>query len=195
MTIEVFDNVFAEDDAQIIHDTMSEKSFSWHYYHKSDKKNDIYHWHKLGGKNEKELIENGFDWVMPMWHHIMYKYELDDIYGINTFRRIYFNAHTYGIEPLPHRDDGDFTMIYYPDMKWKKDWGGGTAIWKEDTTEIEKHVDYTGNRLMIFPAKRLHQALPINLGCYRLRTCMVFKVYLDAPDGRLEFYENNEEAS
>jgi hypothetical protein len=195
MTIEVFDNVFAEDDAQIIHDTMSEKSFSWHYYHKSDKKDDIYHWHKLGGHNEKELLKNGFDWVIPMWHHIMYKCELDDIYGINTFRRIYFNAHTYGIEPLPHVDDGDFTMIYYPDMKWRKDWGGGTVIWNEDTTEIEKHVAYTGNRLMIFPAKRLHQALPINLDCYRLRTCMVFKVHLDAPDGRLEFYKNNEEAS
>ena len=186
MTIEVFDNVFVEDDAQIIHDTMSEKSFSWHYYHKSDKKDDIYHWHKLGGHNEKELLKNGFDWVMPMWHHIMYKYELDDIYGINTFRRIYFNAHTYGIEPLPHVDDGDFTMIYYPLMDWNQYHdGGGTVIWTDHIgrnhalpKQIEKHVPYAGNRLIVFPAKRLHQAMPVSKTTFKLRICIVFKCYL-----------------
>ena len=31
------------------------------------------------------------------------------------------------IEPHIHRDDGDITMIYYPRLDWKVDWGGGTA--------------------------------------------------------------------
>ena len=191
MTIEIFDDVFAEHDAQIIHDMITNDNFLWHYYHKSEKGTAVYHWHRLAGHNENELIENDFEWVMPIWNHILFKYELDTKYGINTFRRIYFNAHTYGIEPLPHRDDGDFTMIYYPDMKWRKDWGGGTVIWNEETTEIEKHIAYTGNRLMVFPARRLHQAQPINLDCYRLRTCMVFKVFLtEANHERLDFYKN-----
>ena len=193
--IHVYDNVLAPHDAVMVNDMVSDQEFMWQYQHKSDNTQEIYHWHRLAGKTEKEIDENGFGWLIPMWNHFMHKYNFKDVYDISTFRRIYFNAHTCGVEPRPHVDDGDFTMIYYPDMKWRKDWGGGTVIWNEDTTEIEKHVAYTGNRLMIFPAKRLHQALPINLDCYRLRTCMVFKVHLDAPDGRLEFYKNNEEAS
>ena len=31
-------------------------------------------------------------------------------------RRVYMNAHTHGMEPHIHRDDGDLTMIYYPRM-------------------------------------------------------------------------------
>ena len=34
--------------------------------------------------------------------------------------RMYLNAHTHGIEPHPHIDDGDYTIIYYPRMDWKE---------------------------------------------------------------------------
>ena len=33
------------------------------------------------------------------------------------------NAHTFGIEPHKHKDDGDFTMLYYPRMDWKLEMG------------------------------------------------------------------------
>ena len=58
MTIEIFDDVFAEHDAQIIHDMITNDNFLWHYYHKSENGTDVYHWHRLAGHNEKELIEN-----------------------------------------------------------------------------------------------------------------------------------------
>ena len=184
MTIEIFDDVFAEHDAQIIHDMITNDNFLWHYYHKSENGTDVYHWHRLAGHNEKELIENDFDWVMPMWNHILFKYELDTKYGINTFRRIYFNAHTYGIEPLPHRDDGDFTMIYYPDMKWRKDWGGGTVVGGE-------LVPYVGNRLIVFDATTPHQAMPVSRQCYELRSVIVFKTYIEGGNiERLDFYKD-----
>ena len=189
--IHVYDNVMSDHDSQMISDIMSDTEFRWQYYHKSDPDQLVYHWHRFAGRTKKEITDNGFEWLLPMWDQFMYKYKFKDIYGIDTFRRIYFNAHTFGIEPRPHTDDGDFTMIYYPLMDWRKDWGGGTIIWNEDDTKIEKHVAYTGNRLMVFPAKRLHQAQPIHIDCFRLRSCIVFKCFTtEVDDARLDYYQN-----
>ena len=191
MTIDVYDNVLPEIDSQLIDSIMSDKEFMWHYQHKSNKKEEIYHWHRLAGRTKVEIENNGFEWLISLWDHLMNKYDLERKYGVCTYRRIYFNAHTYGIEPRPHRDDGDFTMMYYPLMSWRKDWGGGTIIWNEDTSEVEKHVAYTGNRLVVFPANRLHQAQPIHIDCYKLRSVIVFKCWKDDPsDERLDFYKD-----
>jgi hypothetical protein len=60
-------------------------------------------------------------------------------------------------------------MIYYPRLDWNtKEWGGGTRVGNEI-------ADYKGNRLIIFPAKILHQAMPVTRECFELRTCVVFK--------------------
>lgn len=189
--IQVYDNVLSNHDAQMVSDIMTDKEFLWHYYHRSDKNQEIYHWHRLAGRTDKEVTDRGFEWIIPLWNSFMYKYKFKDVYGIDTYRRIYFNAHTFGLDPRPHRDDGDFTMIYYPLMEWRKDWGGGTIIWNEDDTKIEKHVAYTGNRLMVFPANRLHQAQPVHIDCFRLRSCIVFKCYkTEVTDERLDYYKN-----
>jgi hypothetical protein len=85
------------------------------------------------------------------------------------------NGYTYGIEPHIHRDDGDVTLIYYPRLDWKIDWGGGTAIYNDDVTEIEKHFVNKGNRIIMFDANLPHQAQPVSRLCFQLRTCIVFK--------------------
>ena len=82
--------------------------------------------------------------------------------------RMYLNAHTHGIEPHPHVDDGDYTIIYYPRMDWQRHFGGGTIIGNE-------LIDYKGNRSIMFNASYLHQAQTISRQCYKLRTCVVFK--------------------
>ena len=87
--------------------------------------------------------------------------------------RVYFNAHTHGIEPHIHQDDGDVTMIYYPRLDWRNDWGGGTCV-----QEIGMHpanIQYEGNRLIAFTADLFHQGMPVSRECYQLRTCIVFK--------------------
>ena len=83
--------------------------------------------------------------------------------------RMYLNAHTHGIEPHAHVDDGDFTIIYYPRMDWQRHFGGGTIIGNE-------LIDYKGNRSIMFNASYLHQAQTISRQCYKLRTCVVFKI-------------------
>ena len=82
--------------------------------------------------------------------------------------RMYLKAHTHGIEPHPHIDDGDYTIIYYPRMDWQREFGGGTIIGNE-------LIDYKGNRTIAFNASYLHQAQTVSRQCYKLRTCVVFK--------------------
>ena len=94
------------------------------------------------------------------------------------------NAHTHGVEPHEHTDDGDFTMIYYPRLDWKKDWGGGTLVDGE-------LVPYVGNRLIVFNAKSPHQAMPVSRQCYELRSVVVFKTYVEGANiERLDFYKD-----
>tara|TARA_B100000700_G_C14873984_1_gene774749 strand:- start:436 stop:1017 length:582 start_codon:yes stop_codon:yes gene_type:complete len=183
--IDVYDNVFELHDAQFVHHILTDQKFMWHYQHKSDKSQEIYHWHRTAGRDEESLKKNGFEWLIPMWDHVMKKYKFKERYNVDTFRRIYFNAHTHGVEPQPHIDDGDFTMIYYPILDWQKNWGGGTIVWdehsqskKEMPKDIDKHVEYVGNRLFVFPAKRLHQAMPVSRICFKLRSVIVFKCYI-----------------
>ena len=81
-------------------------------------------------------------------------------------------------------------MIYYPILDWKPEWLGGTSLWNEQKTEIEKYVNYVGNRLFVFDAKLNHQAMSVSRQCYRLRTCIGFKTFRsDANAQRLDFYK------
>ena len=67
-----------------------------------------------------------------------------------------------------HKDDGDFTMIYYPRRDWKEEWGGGTLI-------DGQLVPYVGNRLVVFDAYLDHKAMPVSRECYNLRSVIVIK--------------------
>ena len=50
-------------------------------------------------------------------------------------------------------------------------------------TNIDKHVPYKGNRLLVFNAALPHKAMPVSRECYELRTCVVFKVLIHGGTG------------
>ena len=58
MSIDVYDNIMDQHDAQLVHDIMTDKEFLWEYYHKSDNSQNIYHWHRLAGKTEEDIVKN-----------------------------------------------------------------------------------------------------------------------------------------
>ena len=159
--IEFTDNFLEEHIAQLI--DMQLREVSWKYDYDSVKGGTNKHWHVFLGHKVGELGD-----FVPIWNQISdrYNYEME---------RAYLNAHTHGIEPHIHRDDGDMTFIYYPRMDWRIDWGGGTAIYDNDLNGITHHINYKGNRLIKFPANLPHQAQPVSRECYQLRTCVVFK--------------------
>ena len=159
--IEFTDNFLEEHIAQLV--DMQLREVSWKYDYDSVKGGTNKHWHVFLGHKVGELGD-----FVPIWNQISdrYNYEME---------RAYLNAHTHGIEPHIHRDDGDMTFIYYPRMDWRIDWGGGTAIYDNDLNGITHHISYKGNRLIKFPANLPHQAQPVSRECYQLRTCVVFK--------------------
>ena len=95
---------------------------SWKYSYDSVKNGKNKHWHIFCGHNPQECYDNGYGDLIPIWNFIKkHKPQLE-------MERVYLNAHTHGIEPHRHVDDGDFTIIYYPRMDWQMSWGGGTLI-------------------------------------------------------------------
>ena len=162
-----YDNFLEEHVAQLIDFQM--KEVKWQYDYDSKPNGTQKHWHIFCGHNIDECNLNGYDFIEPIWNNIK------NIDSTLELERAYLNAHTYGIEPHIHRDDGDVTLIYYPRLDWKIDWGGGTAIYNDDVTEIEKHFVNKGNRIIMFDANLPHQAQPISRLCFQLRTCIVFK--------------------
>ena len=164
--IEIHDGVVENHIAELI--ALEMKNVQWKFDYPSNRWHKSRHWHVLCGNNSAEIAVNGFEWVLPIWTSTIYKYEFIKNFNIETYKRIYMNAHTHGVEPVMHKDDGDFTMIYYPRMDWIPAWGGGTLV-------DGNLVSYVGNRLVVFDAQLLHMAMPVTRECYQLRTCVVFK--------------------
>ena len=166
--IDIFDNVLEEHNALLIDDEV--KKISWKYDYSSEPSKPNKHWHVLCGHNKEECDRANYYWVNTLFNMFMDKFDFKSKYDVEDYERIYCNAHTHGIEPHLHIDDGDCTMIYYPRMDWKKEWGGGTLV-------NETLVPYAGNRLIVFTASLPHMAMPVSRECYELRTNVVFKCF------------------
>jgi hypothetical protein len=196
--IDVYDNVLPESDAKAIDDVMSK--MMWGYGHwKSDWDKNSYHWTRWCGKTPEEVIENGMEFVLNIWNTLHTTLDFKSKYDLDTFERIYMNAHTFGIEPNIHTDDGDFTMIYYPNLAWKSEWGGGTMFYdtytKTDEVPIynlDKLVDCKPNRLVVFDAQLPHMGQSVIRDCFELRYVIVFKGSVRAFNREgLDFYKDN----
>ena len=162
--IEVIDNVLEEHNAILVDDYV--KQLSWKYDYSSEPTKPNKHWHIFCGHDEKECLENGYDWAHSIFLSAKTKVGKELVY-----ERIYCNAHTHGIEPHLHKDDGQFTMIFYPRLDWKLEWSGGTIV-------DGQLVEYVGNRLVIFDAHLPHKAMTVSRECYELRTNVVFKCHV-----------------
>ena len=171
--IEVYDNLLDKNIADQISGEMSSLKWQFEHYSTTNILRPHAHWHIPCGGSLDNIKEMGYDDIIfPIWEAAIKK-----VKNVNV-RRVYMNAHTHGMEPHIHRDDGDLTMIYYPRLDWKIEWGGGTAIYNDKVTEIDTHLVNKGNRLIMFDAHLPHQAQPISRECYQLRTCVVFKTKL-----------------
>ena len=99
--IEVIDNVLEEHNAILVDDYV--KQLSWKYDYHSEPTKPNKHWHVLCGHDEGECVAAGYDWA-----HYIFKVAKKKLDRVDSFdyERIYCNAHTHGIEPHLHIDDG-----------------------------------------------------------------------------------------
>lgn len=97
--------------------------------------------------------------------------------------RFYLNAHTFGADGSPHTDserDDEVTLVHYITSSWKAEYGGETVVF-DAAGEIEKAVLPKSNRLLSFPANRVHAPRPLSRIFPGLRVVLVTK--LRAPEG------------
>jgi hypothetical protein len=180
----VYDKVLPEKMANEVWSTC--KEMHWGFGWKSDKRKD----EEVSQRYWHVDFANSTDAAVPllkeMWDHLI-KGPLKEHY-IEMFYRSYANAHTYGCAGEVHRDDGDWTLIYYPDLTWDVLDLGGTQIWSNDKSEITDTVVYKGNRLVAFPGNLPHNMQEVHRDCKKLRYVIVFKCHAD--EQRTDFYES-----
>ena len=199
---DVYDDFVEPHVAEYIDDQVQKAK--WKYGFRSNPHHGTKHWNVSCGATEEEVTENGCDFVLPIWNAAINKYKFDEKYGVKDFVRVYMNAHTYGMQPHWHKDDGAFPIIYYPTMHWPIEWEGGTIIYSEEHNpdaeqdprygfppkDVEFINQYRGNRVLVFDAWRWHSAQQVRRECYEMRPVIVFKTELDGTNReRLDFYK------
>ena len=107
--IEIIDDTLEHHNAELI--DMTIRNLSWKYDYNSTGNGVNKHWHIFCGHTPEECKENGYEHLLMIWDAIQPKLKVKI-----QMERMYLNAHTHGIEPHPHIDDGDYTIIYYPRM-------------------------------------------------------------------------------
>ncbi len=95
-----------------------------------------------------------------------------------TVKRVYGNAATYGMEGVPHHDDGHWTFMYMP-CAWQHNWGGGTGFFDRDGTQVGV-APYKEGRVISFPARLPHASLPVSRLCNAIRYIIVFKTTINS---------------
>jgi hypothetical protein len=151
--IEIFDDVLSERKSRYIHNCVSLLSWTFEYQPVTPPLVNK-HWYSDG----KPFIDDIFKDLL----------DATELKGLDSLKKCYLLGHTHGLEQQSHYDASDFTMIYYPKLDWKSEWGGGTLV--GDTL-----VKYKPNRLMMFSCDQLHQGQPISKYCQELRPIVVFQ--------------------
>ena len=171
-------------------------------YWVSNKKTENWHWHNsifqdtailpVATVEDISKISEKTPYIMNLWKEIQKKI-IETVEYKCDFSRAYINAHTYGVDGRIHRDDGDYTAIYYPLSEWNVEWEGGTCFYNKDQTDVIHYNAYVPNRLVVFDAKMKHRAMPVTRECYKLRPVVVFKCVIDVNSEQYarKYYRDN----
>ena len=87
--------------------------------------------------------------------------------GTNPFKTI-VNLSSPGQTFFDHTHPSDWTepyannrspkvLLYYPNLEWRREWGGETIFYTMNNKEIERAVEYRPNRLIVFDGEQPHR--------------------------------------
>lgn len=190
--IHVFDDILPIDKHQALHEHIIKLPMKWGW--KSSTLSPEYrHWNytfhesrqympAMDDDQYQELVKNHLP-IAELWDEI--KIRAEQPIGVLESLRIYMNANPYGTNGYIHTDDGDYTAIYYPYVEWDAQWEGGTCFYEKlpnGKYDAMKYVSYVPNRLVIFPAKTFHRAMPVDRSMIGMRQIIAFKLQFDVND-------------
>ncbi|MGA3189647.1 MAG: trigger factor [Bryobacteraceae bacterium] len=137
----------------------------WYYGHGSNAGDGSAFW-----KMDLEA-DPAFD---AIWEHVRPRCE--ELAGTSLrVRRQYANGHTYGLGGKAHKDDGEFTLLYYPNPEWKEGWDGETVFYNR-SGEIASAVRLRPNRCVFFDAGTPHAGRAPSRACSALRVTVAYKL-------------------
>ena len=149
----------------------------WYYGHGSNAGDGSAFW-----KMDLEA-DPAFD---AIWEHVRPRCE--ELAGTSLrVRRQYANGHTYGLGGKAHKDDGEFTLLYYPNPEWKEGWDGETVFYNR-SGEIASAVRLRPNRCVFFDAGTPHAGRAPSRACSALRVTVAYKLERVSADGAAHVY-------
>lgn len=131
-----------------------------------------------------ELDENMWDFTRWLLGFVQSKFNNCHIKLVE----IQLNGQSMGMDGTTHVDtltdtnpDLDYTLMYFPNSEWGKDWGGEFQFMdkidknEEDKPQVLKSLDYIPGRLILFKASIPHRGLA-PLKPYILRKSIVWRL-------------------
>lgn len=160
-SIEVYDDFFEESTRDQIFKYLQRPKWSL-----NGGRDDNRFWHMNGLENEEYFSIYLFNKISQ---------KMGDKIKRHSINRIYANGQTAGQCGTPHPDDGDYTLLYYPNPEWDIEWQGHLIFLDLDWNP-DKVVAYKPNRMVCFPAKTVHYADAPSRFFNGLRTSLAYKL-------------------
>jgi SM-20-related protein len=162
---------------------------NWRYGWKSNVNIEYGHWNvditKKGRKSEEDVTHTLPPEFAAVWQVLNYRFFDSEGYVV----RCYSNRHTFGTEGFVHRDSertDDYSCVIYMNEKWEAKWGGDTAFYNSDLTEIVQSVMPRHRRVVMFPGAGYHCARAVSRICPEARTTLMFKLIVPSTEERLK---------
>lgn len=159
--IEVYDNFFDEDIREEVYNYLQRPKWS---LTGGTPENSFWHMDNL--EEENYFSDYLFQEI---------KEKIDKINDYNILR-VYANGQTFGQCGTPHMDDGDYTLLYYPNPDWCCWKYQGNLMFMNLDYNTDKVVAYKPDRLVCFPANTVHYAESPSINFTGLRISLAYKL-------------------
>jgi len=174
--LKIHDNFFPPEEIETINSylTRPKWSFNGGGSYVNDTSFNSHFWHMDGLEKEDYFGKDIWEFVRRQcFGYDKSYYRSQPPYKKVELIRIYANGQTAGQHGVPHKDDGDITVLYFPN-KWEHYWGGHLhLIWDN---HIDRIVQYKHNRIVMFDANVEHYSTAPVLSYGGLRMSLAFKV-------------------
>jgi SM-20-related protein len=175
----VEDAFFGEDELQPCLDYLAKAPWSFGWKSNLDVELCYGHWNtditNTDRFNEKEVS------ALPQPFQTLWD-KLKAVIPSAALVRCYANQHTFGTEGTIHTDtetDNQLTCVIYMNKEWSPYWGGETAFYDYDVTDIARSVLPKFGRVAVFSGNVPHCARALSRTCDSARMTLMFKFTVD----------------
>ena len=163
MMQEVIDNFFTEEQNEKIIELLSRPQWSFTGGGIQDGISSMF-WHMDNLERDEYFLD--------LYKEIITRLKIQNA----SLVRCYANGQTAGQSGVPHQDDGDLTVLYFP-LPWEHYLGGHLNF--VDGDDIKSVIEYKQYRLVLFPASTTHYAGSPDRQYLGLRVSLAFKIKLE----------------